>query len=72
MKYAFDMTTQRNFSTGEMTIDKEKAFDVYNSFVENMELPDVEKPASNELMESYNQLVKAIIPKLEALKQEEQ
>lgn len=41
IKYAFDLTTQRNLSTGEVKIDIEKAMQVYKTFIDNVNLPDV-------------------------------
>ena len=56
MKYAFDLTTVRNLSTGENQVNMEKALEVYKAFTDNIELPNVEKNISEDLLEMYKRI----------------
>ncbi len=61
MKYAFDITTEKNYSTGEVKVNREKAMEVYNTFVDNIQLPDVEK--EKDFMDKYIPFLQTITDK---------
>lgn len=68
MTFAINLTTKRDFSTGESIIDKEKAIEVYRLFTENIDLPDTRSQRSNEmegLTDSYKTLIDSLAKKLE-------
>lgn len=71
MRYAFDLTTVRNFSIGATEIDVEKAMDVYTCFISNIELPDYESPTVEGLVEKFNELMTAIFDMMSKTKTDE-
>lgn len=71
MKYAFDLTTEKNFSTGETKISVEKAMDVYTCFTSNIELPDYQSPTIDGLIEKFNELMTAFSDMMSKTKTDE-
>lgn len=71
MKYAFDLTTEKDFSTGATKIDVEKAMGVYTCFTSNIELPDYQSPTVDGLVEKFNALMTAISDMMSKTKTDE-
>lgn len=71
MKYAFDLTTEKDFSTGETKVNVEKAMEVYKCFTSAIELPDYDSPITQGIVEQYNKRVGAITELMLTLKAEE-
>lgn len=71
MRYAFDLTTVRNFSIGATEIDVEKAMDVYTCFTSNIELPDYQSPTVDGLIEKFNELMTAFSDMMSKTKTDE-
>lgn len=57
LKYAFDLTTERNYSTGETKVNTEKALEVFKAFTDNIVLPDCELTADNEIGKSLKEML---------------
>lgn len=71
MKYAFDLTTERNFSTGATKVNVENAMEVYKCFTSNIELPDCDSSITQDIVEEGNKFLAAVTEMISTLKTEE-
>lgn len=70
MRYAFDLTTERNYSTQETHVNIKKAMSVYRCFVSNINLPDCESGIPQDFFDNCNALLRSYSEQLNCAKKE--
>lgn len=60
MKYAFELTTERNLATGETKVNTEKALEVFKAFTDNIDLPECPIDPGKQCSEGINNFLAII------------
>lgn len=71
MRYAFDLTTERNLSTGETKVNTEKALEVFKAFTDNIDLPECQIDPVKQCGEGINNFLATITDYIKNHKPEE-